>query len=105
MLLTRLAGAPVLVARLAAIAMAMFASWLINRTLTFPVAGPPSLREFARFAAVAWIAAALNYGIFAVLIFLLPALHPVAAIAIASLGAMAFSYVGMRYGVFNRPRD
>jgi putative flippase GtrA len=101
MLLTRLVGAPVLIARLAAISLAMIASWLINRTITFPVAGPPSLPEFARFAAVAWMAAALNYAMFAAVIFLVPALHPVAAIAIASLAAMAFSYLGMRFGVFN----
>lgn len=102
MLLTRLAGAPVLVARLAAIAMAMFASWLINRTITFPVASPPSLPEFARFAAVAWMAAVVNYAIFAALIFLFPALHPVLGIAAASICAMTFSYFGMRFGVFKK---
>ena len=102
LLLTRLAGAPVLIARLAAIALAMIASWLINRTITFPVSGPPSLVEFVRFAAVAWTAAALNYAVFAALIFVEPTLHPIAAIAIASLCAMALSYLGMRFGVFNK---
>ena len=102
MLLTRLAGAPVLIARLFAIGAAMLASWLINRTITFPVAGPPSLREFAQFAAIAWIAAAVNYAIFAAIVFLVPNLNPVFGIAAASLCAMSFSYFGMRYGVFTK---
>lgn len=102
MLLTQRAGAPVLLARLAAISLAMVASWLINRTITFPVAGPPALSEFTRFAAVAWMAAALNYAVFAGVIFIAPSFHPVAAIALASLVAMTFSYLGMRFGVFNK---
>jgi putative flippase GtrA len=102
LLLTRLIGVPVLFARLAAIALAMVASWLINRTITFPVAGPPALSEFTRFAAVAWMAAALNYAIFAGVLFIAPTFHPVAAIAIASLVAMTFSYLGMRFSVFNK---
>jgi putative flippase GtrA len=102
MLLMRLIGVPVLAARLIGIAVAMIASWLINRTITFPVAGKPTLSEFARFAAVAWTAAALNYAIFAVLVLMMPALHPVIAVAVAALFAMVVSYLGMRFGVFNR---
>lgn len=102
MLLTRLLHVPVLVSRLIAITLAMVASWLINRTITFPVDGRPTRAEFARFAAVGWAAAAVNYGIFALLILAWPSLHPVAAIAIASLFAMTFAYLGMRFGVFRR---
>jgi putative flippase GtrA len=104
MALTRVVGLPVLGARLLAIATAMVVSWLINRSITFPVRARPGLAEFARFAAVAWSAAVMNYAVFAVLVFLIPALHPVAAIGIASLCAMTLSYIGMKFGVFDRSR-
>lgn len=105
MLLTRAAGMPTLAARLAAISVAMVASWLFHRTVTFPVAAKPSAGEFARFAALAWGAAALNYAIFAALVVLWPSLHPVLAVAIASAFAMVLSYLGMRFGVFRRPPE
>lgn len=103
MLLTRIVGVPALAARLVAIATAMVVSWLINRTVTFPTGVPPSVGELLRFAAVAWTAAAVNYLVFAGLILLWPVIHPVAAVGLASLVAMCFSYAGMRFGVFRRP--
>ena len=62
--LTQLADFSPFVARLFAIATAMLVSWLLNRTITFRVGAPPSAREFVRFAALAWITAALNYVVF-----------------------------------------
>ncbi len=53
-------------ARFIAILIAMVAAWLMHRRITFDVAGPPSVKEFLRFAAVAWTANALNYGIYVV---------------------------------------
>jgi putative flippase GtrA len=103
MLLTRVFGVPPLAARLVAISLAMIVSWLINRTVTFPVLARPTGAEFTRFAAVAWVAAALNYAIFAGLIFMMPALHPVLAVGIASIGAMTLSYIGMKFSVFRGP--
>lgn len=95
-------GVPLLAARLLAITVAMVASWLINRAVTFAADGPPRFAEFLRFAAVAWMAAALNYAIFAALILLWPGWHPVLAIAIASLFAMVLAYAGMRFRVFHQ---
>jgi putative flippase GtrA len=103
MLLSQGLGMPALVARILAISLAMIVSWLINRTITFPTSAAPSVAEFARFAAVAWSAAAINYLVFAGLVMSLPKIHPVAAVAIASLVAMVGSYAGMRFGVFRRP--
>ena len=102
MILHQALGLPVLGARLAGISLAMAASWAINRTITFPVPAAPTLAEFGRFAAVAWMAAAVNYAIFAVLIVLVPAIHPVLAIFIASGCAMTLAYLGMRFGVFRQ---
>ena len=101
--LTVLAGIPALVARALSILCAMVVSWLINRTVTFAHPTPPSLAEFGRFAAVSWLAQAVNYAIFAAILLLRPATHPVAALVAASLVAMFVSYAGFRYGVFRKP--
>ncbi len=90
------------VARLGAILQAMVVAWIAHRTLTFRVEAPPSLGEFMRYAAVAWTTAALNYGIFALILLLLPAVTPLAAMLASSVAAMAFSYVGMRFAAFRR---
>src|SRR5262245_54933187 len=57
-LLTALLGVPAIAARVAAIALAMVAGWLMHRTFTFAVATPPNLAEFVRYAGVAWTASA-----------------------------------------------
>jgi len=98
--LTRLAGLDPLVARLFAIAIAMVVSWLLNRTITFRVRVPPSPHEFIRFAALAWLAAAINYGVFAAVLLVSPATQPLAALVISSLCAAVFAYLCMRLAVF-----
>jgi putative flippase GtrA len=87
-------------ARLPAIACAMVVSWLVNRTVTFATAEPPSMREFAKFAAVSWSAQAVNYTVFAAILLALPGTAPLAALVAAALVAMFVSYVGFRFGVF-----
>ena len=87
-------------ARLPAIACAMIVSWLINRTITFAATDPPSLREFAKFAAVSWFAQLINYVVFASILMAMPGISPLAALVTASLVAMFASYLGFRFGVF-----
>ncbi|MEM7774320.1 MAG: GtrA family protein [Pseudomonadota bacterium] len=101
-LLMSLAGLAAAMARLVAIAMAMVVSWLINRTVTFAVAAPPSWPEFSKFAAASWLAQAVNYGVFLVLLAAVPNLPAPLAVVGASLVAMVVSYVGFRYGVFRQ---
>ena len=101
--LTVLAHIPALVARPMSILCAMVVSWLINRTITFAHPWPPTLAEFGRFAAVSWLAQAVNYAIFAAILLLRPETHPIAALVVASLIAMFVSYAGFRYGVFRKP--
>lgn len=87
-------------ARVVAIAIAMVAAWLSHRRLTFAVAVPPSLTEFARYAVVASGAAAVNYAIYAALLLVWRGLPPLAALFAATATSMCVSYVGMRFGVF-----
>lgn len=92
-----------LLARLAAIAVAMVAGWQAHRRLTFAVKTPSSLREFMAYAAVAWTSAAINYTAYAAVLLLRPETEPLVALVIASVVAMGVAYVGMRFGVFGRP--
>ena len=108
-LLTLVLGLHPIVARLAAIALAMVAGWLMHRTFTFRVAARPSLREFLRYAGVAWTAAAVNYGVFVLVVLAHPAIEPLVALVVSSAVAMIFAYLGMRFAAFRHrgdgPRD
>jgi len=95
-------GVPPLIGRLLSISVAMVVSWMINRSVTFAVPGPPSFREFLHFAAVAWISSAVNYSVFAAILFARPETAAVAAIVVATAIAMIVSYLGMRLGVFRQ---
>ena len=102
-ILIRFLDLDALLARPFAIAVAMLVSWLVNRTLTFAVSAPPSLREFGRFAAVSWLSQAVNYLVFAGILVARPATPALPAVVFASLVAMFVSYFGFRYGVFHDP--
>ena len=108
-LLTSVLGLHPIVARLAAIALAMVAGWLMHRTFTFRVAARPSLPEFLRYAGVAWTAAAVNYGLFVVIVLAYPGIEPLVALVVSSAVAMVFAYLGLRFAAFRQrgggPRD
>lgn len=95
-------GVHPILARLAAIALAMVAAWLMHRTFSFAVSAPPSIAEFLRFASVAWTAAALNYCLFVLILLIDAHVPPLAAMFISSLAAMTFSYLGMRLAAFRQ---
>jgi fatty acid desaturase len=78
----------------------MVAGWLAHRRLTFSLTTPPTLGEFTRYSAIAWTTAALNYAAFAAVLYFWPAAHPLLALAVASIVATFFAYIGMRYGAF-----
>ena len=91
-----------LAARLPAIGVAMLVSWLINRLITFAVTAPPSIREFARFAAVSWFAQAVNFAVYAGLLALVPGLSASLAVIVACFVSAVVAYAGFRFGVFRR---
>ena len=98
--LTALAGLHPILARTAAIALAMVAGWLMHRTFTFRVAARPSVPEFLRYAGVAWSAAAINYGVFVLVVLVFEGVEPLLALLVSSAAAMAFAYLGMRFAAF-----
>ena len=101
-LLTAGFGLHPILARLFAISVAMTVGWLAHRRFTFRLTTPPSIAEFLRYAAVQWTVAALNYGIFVLIVLLWPSIEPLVALFVSSAIAMVFSYLGMRFAAFRR---
>ena len=88
------------IARLIAISLAMVAGWLMHRRYSFAVPAPPSVAEFLRYVGVAWTAAAINYGLFVLIVLIDPKFGPLPAMIVSSLAAMIFAYLGMRFAAF-----
>jgi putative flippase GtrA len=101
-LLTRWLEFSPYMARPIGISVAMCVGWLAHRRLTFGVQVAPTFAEFARYVGVAWLAAAINYALFSLGLWLVPTFAPELMLVVSSLGAMTVSYVGMRYGVFTQ---
>ena len=99
-LLTAIAGAPLLPSRLLSISAAMVVGWLSHRTFTFAIKTPPTWTEFGRYVSVGWAVSALNYLVFAAIIFIFPGVEPLVAVFISGIVAMVASYLGMRFGAF-----
>ncbi|HWT56854.1 MAG TPA: GtrA family protein [Rhizobium sp.] len=87
-------------ARLVAIALAMAATWAFNRSFTFDRSGRSLASEGFRYGSVGVTAALVNYGLYSALLLSLPALQPLAAMVIASLASMIFSFFGYSRFVF-----
>ncbi len=102
--LIELVGLNPFVSRLISIGCAMVFAWLMHRNLTFAVAAPPRLSEFARFATVAGSANALNYAVYAAILLVWPPTPPLAALVVSTAIATGASYLGFRFGVFRRDR-
>jgi len=89
-------------ARLMALAGTIVVSWLSHRNLTFAVTGGPRVVEFLRFAALASGVMALNFVVYALLLWFHLVNWPIAAMCLAGAISTTVSYLGMRLGVFRR---
>lgn len=90
-----------LVARVFAIAAAMFFTFWLNRTFTFGRSHRGIAAEGTRYGGVGISAALLNYAVYSALVLAFPALRPVLAVAVASLVAMVWSFLGYSRFVFD----
>lgn len=90
-----------LVARVFAIAAAMLCTFWLNRTFTFGRSRRGIAAEGTRYGGVGISAALLNYAVYSALVLAFPALWPVLAVAVASLVAMVWSFVGYSRFVFD----
>jgi putative flippase GtrA len=102
-LLVTFAGWGPIAARAVAVPTAVFATWLLNRSFTFPEAqGGPALASLGRYAAVSAAGAAINFAIYSslVLVSSTMAATPLIALAIASVIALLVNYLGSKHFAF-----
>ena len=99
-LLLKLTALGPFTARVFAIAAAMLFTFWLNRTFTFGRSGRALSVEGARYGGVGLSAAVLNYAVYSALLLVFPTLWPVLAVAVASLAAMVFSFLGYSRFVF-----
>jgi len=90
------------VSRVISIALAMVATWMLNRAFTFGPSDRSVAEEGARYGAVAIAVAGFNWLLYSSLVILVPAIGPLGALVIASGAAMALSYLGYSRAVFVR---
>ena len=104
MLALLLAATPLgpFVARLISIGFGLTVTWLCNRTLTFRPSSRGMLREGARYGGVGITTSIVNYLVYGVLLLAMPSMAPLLAMVVASLAAMALSYLGYSRLVFDR---
>ncbi|TPO21208.1 GtrA family protein [Mesorhizobium sp. CU2] len=91
-----------LAARVLSIGFALCITWQINRHLTFAPSTRGMAREGARYGGVGIATSIVNYLVYCTLLFALPALPPLVALAFASVVAMSLSFLGYSRLVFDR---
>jgi len=92
-------------ARLGSMAVALAATWLLNRSLTFGASDRPVAIEGARYGGIGAASGLVNYLVYSAVLIVLPAIHPLLALVAGSAAAMVFSYLGYSRLVFDRRPD
>jgi len=107
MVFYKYAGLPLYLSRVLSFLVAVFVTWLLNRSFVFittATARTPvrAKREYAGYLAVQTAGALLNLAIFSALIACFPVLHayPVVALMAGSGTAMVFNYLSLRRWVY-----
>lgn len=88
--------------RLVSIGFGLAVTWLCNRHLTFRPSNRGMAAEGVRYGGVGVATSIVNYFVYCGLLLALPGLPALAALVMASLAAMALSYVGYSRLVFDR---
>ena len=94
--------------RLASFLVATLGTWMLNRSFVFNRDGEPRKKgsEYLRYLSVQIVGGLVNLAIFTSLILMAPAwaTRPVVPLAVASLCAMVFNYLGSKHLVFAQGR-
>jgi putative flippase GtrA len=101
--LVTLAGCGPIAARLVSVPTAVFATWALNRTLTFPEShGGPMLRSLMRYVAVSAAGAGVNFVVYSTLVVASRSMAavPLVPLAVASLVALVVNYLGSKHFAF-----
>lgn len=89
-------------ARILSICFALTVTWMLNRHLTFGPSNRGMMREGARYGGVGLSTSLINFLAYSALLYLVPTTPPLAALVVASLIAMALSFIGYSRLVFDR---
>ena len=90
-------------ARAVSFPVAVLATWLLNRNITFRAAiDVPAHRSLARYVTVSLAGASMNFIVYTSLVFAssVMAAHPVVPLAIASGIALIVNYLGSKFFAF-----
>jgi len=102
-LLVSVGGAGAIEARAVSIPAAVFATWLLNRSFTFRKAQDyAALPSLARYVAVSAAGAGVNFLVYTALVVASTAMasRPIIPLAIASIVALVFNYLGSKHFAF-----
>ncbi|MDN5929317.1 MAG: GtrA family protein [Hyphomicrobiales bacterium] len=89
-------------ARLISVAVALSATWMLNRYITFGPSSRALITEGARYGGVGMATSLINYCIYSALLLTFSAMPPLVALVLASSAAMVLSYLGYSRLVFDR---
>jgi putative flippase GtrA len=87
-------------ARIISIALAIFSTWRLNRSVTFGRSDTGQVSEGARYYGVALVTAGVNFSIYSAILLIWTAVWPVAAAVAATAVTMFMSYFGYSRLVF-----
>ena len=90
-------------ARAVAVPIAVLATWMLNRYVTFrDVGNVPAFRSLARYATVSGVGAAVNFSVYGCLVFGSSAMaaEPLVPLAMASIAALIFNFLGSTHFAF-----
>jgi putative flippase GtrA len=102
-LLVTFAGAGAIEARAVSIPTAVLATWALNRSFTFgKAADRAALPSLARYVAVSAAGATVNFIVYSALVLASSTLaaRPMIPLAIASIVALVFNYLGSKHFAF-----
>lgn len=96
------AGQDPYLSRVVSFLCAMTATWLFNRRYTFTPRSEPLWREWLRYFVAMLGGFAVNYAVYAGLVFAIPLVRawPVLGVAAGSLAGLVVNYVSSRWWVF-----
>ncbi len=89
-------------ARLVSIAAALLTTWLLNRFVTFGPSSRPVAEEGARYGGVGVATSVINYLAYSGFLWAMPDTPVIVALVLASIVALAFSFLGYSRLVFDR---
>ena len=89
-------------ARIVSIAFALLVTWMLNRLITFGPSSRPVAVEGARYGGVGIATSVINYLAYSAFLWAMPDTPVIVALVLASVVALAFSFLGYSRLVFDR---